>query len=345
MRLFDRAPGIDAATFAEAQALVDDGLDLAFVLELYPDDAGWLAPLLRTGATVSEAARAEQSSYYFEATLKAKFLAAAAAQQAAIPATEPVFDAPAPGPFARVRALAAGAAVLGASAVMAVLTLGLVTADKSVPGDWNYVFKRTNERLEYSLSRGDSRIDVQLKQVDARIVEIQQQLRDSGTVSPSDVERLQREAADLAAVAGKSQLDTTQRARLQEFGEKSVAVLNNVGQKQTDLQPVVEQAISTVNSAVAAGLGGGVGTVDVPTATPTATTPTPDTSTPTATPTDESDTQSTSTPPPTPTSTPTATPTPPPSETPSTPSVTATVEPQASATPSPAESPSATPQP
>lgn len=328
MRLFDRAPAIDAATYAEAQALIDDGLELDFVLALYPEDAAWLAPLLETAAAV--AAASEQPSYFFEATLKAKFLAAAAAQQAAIPATEPVIAAPAPGRFAHLRGVAAAGAVLGASAVMAVVTLGLVTSDKSVPGDWNYVFKRTNEQLEYTLSRGDSRVDVQLKQVNERIVEIQQQMQSGGSVSTEDLARLQREAVDLAAVAGKTPLDTAQRARLQDIGEKSVAVLNTVGKTQTDLQPAVAQTINTVNSAVAAG-NSGVKPVD--TATPAATeTPATTPATPTVTPTGESDTSSppaSATPPPT-----TATP-----ETPTAPAATGTATPTASPSPSPSPAP------
>lgn len=299
MKLFERSPGIDAATYAEAQALVDDGLEPEFVLDLYPEDAAWLAPLLKTSAAFSAAAAANQPSYFFEATLKAKFLAAAAAQQAGVRATAPAVPGYAPGPFHRFRTALAGAAVLGAAALMSILTLGLVTADKSVPGDWNYVFKRTNERLEYTLSRGNTKVDVQLKQTDARVYEIQQQVRDGGSVSTADLERLQHEADALAQAARQAPLDTQQKARLADLGERSVAVLGEVRQKQAALAPAVETTINTVSTAVAAGLGtGGVTPLGTPTASATATTA--------ATPTGSA--TSTATPDPTATGTPTAAP-------------------------------------
>ena len=75
--LIDRKPGRESELFAEAAALMDDGLDADFVLGLYPDDAEWLAPLLQTGRAVRKAVDVEEPSFFFEASLKSKFLAGA----------------------------------------------------------------------------------------------------------------------------------------------------------------------------------------------------------------------------------------------------------------------------
>jgi hypothetical protein len=136
MRLpFASRPDREAELFAEASALVDDGLDRDFVLALYPDDADWLAPLLETRRGVVESFDAEQPSYFFEASLKSKFLAAGREAQA------PVGEPAAYLAMGRVRTVMASTGVVLAAAVMSVLTLGFVTADGAVPGDWNYSFK------------------------------------------------------------------------------------------------------------------------------------------------------------------------------------------------------------
>jgi hypothetical protein len=273
IRLFSRSPGIDATTYAEAQALVDDGLERGLVLDLYPDDAEWLEPLLRTAGRVRDAAEAEAPSYYFEATLKAKFLAAAATRQATIPATAPVLP-PAPAAFGRLRAAAAGFVVLAAAGLVSFVTLGFITADKSVPGDWNYVFKRTNEHLDYSLSSGNSKIDVQLNHTEQRVYEIRQQA-EKGAVSPSDLQRLQQDVDSLTQAVSVTPPSQAQKEKLSEIRDSSVQVLSGVSQRQAALAPAVQSAIDSVNTAaVAAGLPGGVTPLPSPsptlTSTPTA---------------------------------------------------------------------------
>ncbi|MGE5597482.1 MAG: DUF5667 domain-containing protein [Hyphomicrobiales bacterium] len=328
IRLFRPRPGRQAEVFAEARALVDDGLELGFVLDLFPDDAEWLEPLLRTSAAVSRAVAEETPSYYFEASLKAKFLAAgAAAAREASPETPvpPAYvPAPASGPFAALRAGVAGLAVVGAAAGLGILTLGFVTAGSAVPGDWNYSFKLAQERLQYTLSSGDQRVDVQLHQTEARVYELQKQL-EKGDVSEDDIERLQREADQLAELARQHNLDEVQKARLKTIGATSAALLGDVREKKAALSPQVETTLDTVNSAVAAGVGSAVSPLPSPSATPA------ETATATATPATETPVPPTETPVPTETGTPepTATATEPPTET-------------ASASPSPAETQPAT---
>jgi hypothetical protein len=344
IRLFERQPGHDASIYAEAQALADDGLDLDFVLDLFPDDAEWLAPLLQTSGAVQQAAGAEQPSYFFEASLKQKFLAAAAERPpVALPATPTLAPA---SPFAGLRTAFAGTAVVGMAAAIGVVTLGFVTADTAVPGDWNYAFKLANERLDYTLSRGDQRINVQLRQTEARVREIQI-LSSSGNVSSGDLEKLQHEAEALKQLAQGNQLDEIQKGRVKGIGEASVAVLSDVKQKNASLEPAIETTITTVNEAVAA-VAGTVKPLDTPppsatpTTSPTASTTPVATSTPVTSPTASATANATT--PATETATPpphTATPptsTPPPSETASA-SPTGTTTPAASETPTPGESP------
>lgn len=306
MRLFDRKAGAEATVFAEAQALLDDGMAFDDVLDLFSAEASWLEPLLRTTTGMRQAVAAEQPSYYFEASLKQKFLAAARREDRTAPL--PVLPAPSRAPISPrtgLRTAFAGSAVAGVAAAIGALTLGFVTSDDAVPGDWNYAFKLANERLEYSLSRGDQRIDVQLGQTEARVRELQV-LSSSGAVSPADIQRLQDDARELEKLARSNQLDEIQRGRIEVITGSSVKVLEGVAQKQPDLQPAVVTTITTVNdTAMAAGVGGAATVEPLPALTPA----------PTATPKPDSDTSSstagTATPAPgTATASPTSTPSP-----------------------------------
>ncbi|MES4793220.1 MAG: hypothetical protein C4321_09820, partial [Chloroflexota bacterium] len=147
-RLFDRQARQQAEILAEAQALVDDGLEPDFVLSLFPEDADWLADALAVTATVTDAFAARPASYYFEASLKAKILARAS--EPTTP-TEPLF-LPVPG-YSPARTAIASLAVVSSAAALGILAFGFVTADEAVPGDWNYTLKLANERIEYTLSR------------------------------------------------------------------------------------------------------------------------------------------------------------------------------------------------
>jgi hypothetical protein len=265
-----RRPNREEELYAEAQALVDDGLDLDFVLALYPDDAEWLAPLLDTGVVIGETYAAEEPSFYFEASLKNRFINAGMekAARAHEPVREPV-AAVAAGPAAgvmRLQSVMAGTAVaviLGATGVM---TLGLVTSGDSVPGDWNYAFKLAGERIEYSLSSGDERIDIQLNHVQTRVQELQK-LSERGEVSQDVLQKFRHELEEVNSLQRNRPLDPLQQASVKAIGEGSIAVLDEVAEQEPEL---VEDIEST--RAVAAGLGGATVTViDEPTPTPSPT--------------------------------------------------------------------------
>ena len=168
--LFESKPSTEAELFAEACSLVDEGLEPDFVVGLYPREAEWLGPMLGVSAGVAGAIATEQPSFFFEASLKSKFLAAAREQQDPVAAPRSVGYAP----MASARTALASTAVVLSAGVMGVLTLGLVTSDDANPGDWNYTFKLAQERIEYSLARGDGKVDIQINHTENRIQELRE---------------------------------------------------------------------------------------------------------------------------------------------------------------------------
>ena len=263
---FHRKPDYKAATYARAQELLEGGMELEAVLRRFASDSDWLRPMLAVASGVRERYTADEPSFYFEASLKAKFLAAF--NEAPAARVAPVPAAPVP-VFMRMRTGVASAAFVSFAAVMGVLTFGFVTADQAVPGDWNYTFKLANERIQYTLARGDDRVNVQLQQTEARVYEIQQ-LAKSGDLSQSDIDKLGRTWRDLQETAQKQPLDTLQRARLSGAQQSTVAVLGEAVAKKTELQPAATNAIETTNAAAAAaGLGTGQKELPPPAASPT----------------------------------------------------------------------------
>lgn len=309
--LFERKPDYTETVFAEAQALLDDGLDLDFVLDLFPADAEWLRDKLQFTAELQDAIASEPPSYFFEASLKSKFLAGARK------------PAPTAAPLVPYRTAFASLSVAAGALAVGVLTLGFVTAGGAVPGDWNYGLKLANERLQYTLSSGNDRVNIQLKQTETRVEEIQQ-LSSRGDLSASDINRLNSDAKTLTDLARNQPFSDAQRAKLTGIVGTGNVVLNVAGKKQPALEPIA--------SAASAALGDAITALATPSATPTTVitiTPSP-TSATTATPPATTTAGTT-----VPTATP-ATPTAPPE------TATATATP---ATPTPVETATKTPDP
>jgi hypothetical protein len=339
MKLFDRKPDAAAAIFAEARALMDDGLDLAFVLDLFPEDADWLRERLAVTEMLTDAFATEPASFFFEASLKAKFLAAA--ERPRTPA--PVATSTRSG---QVKTAVTTVSLASAAAAAGVVTLGFITAGGAVPGDWNYGFKLAGERLQYALSRGDDRVNIQISQAETRVYEIKV-LAKHGDVSTSDISRLQSEVQAIATLAQTKPLDDVQKARLQGVAQTSNVVLQDTKVKQPSLDEPVAAAGEAIHAAVVMALAAtptstATTTVTVTTTTTVTTTVTPEptgeaspTDTPTTGATEDPTTEPTDTATPEPTETETATvtetPTPPPTET-ETPDATSTVEEQTTAT-------------
>jgi hypothetical protein len=336
--LFDRKPGPRAAILAEARSLMDDGLTLDFVIDLFPEDAEWLRPALALTASLTDSYTAEPASFFFEAELKAKFLAAADNPRVPAPAAPPATAFP-------FKTAVTTLTLASAAAAAGVVTLGFVTAGGAVPGDWNYSFKLAGERLQYALSRGDQRVNIQIGQAEARVYEIQQ-LSQKGDVSTSDISRLQDEVQAIASLAQAKPLDDVQKARLQGVAQTSQVVLNDTKAKQPSLGEPVVAAGEAIHAAVVMALAA----TPVPTATATTTTTASATATltPATTPSVTTTPTPTETTAPTKTATPeptaTATETPPPSAT-AAPSSSATAPPSAAATESTESQATATPPP
>lgn len=314
--LFERKPDYTETIFAEAQALLDDGLDLDFVLDLFPADAAWLRDKLQFTAELQDAIASEPPSYFFEASLKSKFLAAGRK------------PAPVAAPLVPYRTAFASLSVAAGALVVGVLTLGFVTAGGSVPGDWNYGLKLANERLQYTLSSGNDRVNIQLKQTESRVEEIQQ-LSSRGDLSANDINRLNSDAKTLTDLARNQPFSDVQRAKLSGIVGTGNAVLNVASKKQPALEPIA--------SAASAELGNAITALATPSATPTTVitlTPSPSPSPTSAATASATATPSVAT---TGTAVPTATP-----ATPTAPPETATATP---ATPTPVETATMTPNP
>lgn len=307
-----RAPDPRAGLLAEALALYEDGLEIAAILALYPEeDRRWLRPLLATGRIVSDALGDEDASYYFEGSLKAKALEAAdggviggggRARRAFVPRALPG------------RTALAGAGALVAALALGVTGFGFVTAGDAVPGEWNYAFKRAAEGARARFASGDERINVNISQAQARIDEIQR-LAVRGDLNRGHISRFTNELADLRELAEEESFDPLQRAKVRGLSESAVAVLTETDR---ELAPAAEEAIDRAHE-VAAAVSGGAGVEPVATATATATVA-PE---PTATPE----------PAPEPSATPAPEPEPEPADAPESPVATATPEPDATPAP------------
>ncbi len=362
---FRRRPNDRDRIFAEAQALLEDGLDVDFVLGLYPDDADWLEPELRTADSLTNVLRAEEPSFFFEASLKNRFVAAGE-ELAQGQLAEPAADSRVPGALGTVRGALAGMTVVAGGVAVGVLTLGFVTADDAVPGDWNYAFKIAGERVEYALASEPERTNVELRHKEERIAEMQE-LLSRGDVTPDRIERMKGYLDEVAVLEEEGDLDPEGSERIRSIAQSSSEVLNSLRDEHPDLADEVDEAMVSAQTVGGGsdgsgggdgddGSGGGVsaagGSEDDrdPTTTPVRETPTPAPTEPRPTDTPTPAPDPTATPEPTDTPAPTATPEPEPTSTPTpvptrTPTPEPTRTPQRTATPNGGDDEEATPEP
>ena len=297
MRILERRPGMQATTSAEAQALVDDGLDVGLVLELFAADAAWLSPLLSASTTIFLAAESSQPSYFFDASLKRKFIGAGI-RQARQGRGSPILEvAPSRG---RMRTAMASTALVGAAAAIGVAAFAVIRTDDTGPST------TTPDRGTLSVSR----LDIHLVQSQAHVSQILEKAATTGYISDVDLTVIESDTKVLTALAHEAPLDATQKDSAKAYVEKAVKVIADA-QARPELDTQAKSALATVaTAAAAAGLEGVTGiatpaptaTPDVtPTGTATATT----TATPSASPTPTA--PATTTPSATPTASPTAT--------------------------------------
>ena len=245
-RPFRRTPDPRAEILAEALALYEDGLELTAILALYPEeDCEWLRPLLSTGQILAQAYEEEAASFYFEGSLKAKVLAAG----------EPVIggSAPAPGPrLGQLGAALASVAVLVVAGALGVISFGFITAGDSVPGEWNYAFKRATEQTQSRFARGDERINVHIRQAQERIDEIQT-LVARGDLNQGHISSFTDQLDDLRELAEEETFDPLQQAKVRGLSETAVAVLSDT---EEEIAPAAEDAIDRAYQVAAAVSGG-----------------------------------------------------------------------------------------
>ncbi len=239
MRIIDRAPGYNAAIFAEAQALVDDGLNPTIVLALYGEDAAWLEALLTTGEQLQTAVAAIAPRYEFEANLRRTFLRAAAER----PQPKTVERAPMPAAGRARMALASSAAAVGAIAA-GVLALAVLTSDANAP------------EIESSLRNADQ----QVQEVIDR--------SSRGDLTARDLEDLTHDIEQVLAAAESGQLDAAQKARLRETVTEALGAVRDAGEKLPELNPAVATTTEKIRDvAAAAGIGPVVEPLDEPSPT------------------------------------------------------------------------------
>lgn len=307
LNFFRRPPDPQAETFAEALALYEQGIEIAAILERYPEEEQtWLRPLLSTGQIIGGAFQAEEASYYFEGSLKAKVLAAATTPVIGGTAADPL---PEPPRFGQLGATVASVAVLAVAAMLGVITFGFVTAGDSVPGEWNYGFKRATEQAQVRFASGDERINVHIRQAEERLDEIQALVaRDS--ISSGHIDSFTDELEDILELAEEESFDRVQQTKVRNLSETAEVVLADVGETEEELAPAAAEAVVQAREVAAAVGGDGVTPVDKPELAPTPTATPEPTATPTPTPTPDPTPDSTPDPTPTPTPDPVATPEP-----------------------------------
>ena len=241
---FRRTPDPQAEIFAEALALYEDGLEIAAILDRYDEEVqGWLKPLLSTGRIIGGAFQAEEASYYFEGSLKAKVLAAATPVIGGAP--DPL---PEPPRFGQFGAALASVGVLGVAAMLGVITFGFVTAGESVPGEWNYNFKRATEQAQVRFASGDERINVRIRLAQERIDEIQT-LAARGSLSEGHINSFTAELDDISELAEEESFDPLQQARVRSISESAEVVLSDT---EEELAAEAEEAIEYAAEVAAA---------------------------------------------------------------------------------------------
>ena len=254
LKFFRRSPDLEAETLAEALLLYEEGVEIAAILERYPAEVQfWLKPLLSTGQNIEGAFKAEEASYYFEGALKAKVLASASPVIGGD--TEDLL--PSPPRFGQLGAAVASVAVLVVAGMLGVITFGFVTAGDSVPGEWNYGFKRATEQAQVRFASGDERINVHIRQAQERIDEIQT-LVSRGDLSTGHIDSFTDELADIRELAEEESFDRLQQAKVRSLSETADVVLSDVGETEEELAPVAAEAIDQAYQVAAAVSGGSV---------------------------------------------------------------------------------------
>src|SRR5579875_848083 len=196
---------------ADCLARIERGASIASALAAHPHLARELEPLLRAAvaartsfaAPIREDRRLSARSEFLQAAARQRSLGALAATRRRDPVrhlpavlTQPLWSTFAP------------AVVAAALFVVALVPIMSITSTSSLPGDWNYGFKRSAElvRLALTLNPAD-RLNLELAFHRRRLGELEQLAASGRLTNPTLVEQLTTETSALVkSVSNNPQL-------------------------------------------------------------------------------------------------------------------------------------------
>jgi hypothetical protein len=250
------------------EALRTGRLTLAQCLDLYPEDAPRLQPLLLTVIEVSNALHVEPAPEFARQARERFRIATGERLREAFAEVQPTYgllegarrrflDAARqmlPPPRTAARPLASpfwlrlpSPALAGALAVVLALFsftgYTFATAESALPGDWNYPAKRATEQVRLALAFDDeTRHDLEIAFAEERLEEIERLARRDGHVTESALHNLQRQTDRLRRSLNAVSNPGT-RARLISLTERQAMVLRTVEER---VDPAARDELASV---------------------------------------------------------------------------------------------------
>jgi hypothetical protein len=164
------------------------GKSIEYCLDLYPEFASELEPLLRLTKDIEETPKPEPRKEAINLTL-IKIGEAAAAQRR----RKPVFEKWIRRPFVLKPAFAKAIAFV-LVLVVAVWSIGAISA-RSFPGDLLYPLKLATERVQFTLTRSaEGKVELRLTLADRRLEELVKSVEQKGSLNESVLRNLLKEA-------------------------------------------------------------------------------------------------------------------------------------------------------
>jgi len=210
-------------------------------LERYPQHASRLAPLLETAIRLRQA-QAVEPPPALQGAVRQRFLAAARSRQAAARPRRRLLPALTPWrwqilPSPAWRPLAAGLTASVLVAFLAFSSVITVTAQDSVPGDWQYPVKRLTERTRLAFTFGeDARRSYRIHLAEERLREVEVLARKGSTIDEPVLRDLVNHTEPLVR-----QLDPEQPAAVPPQDVQRIEVLTAKEQTVlTQVQPLVD---------------------------------------------------------------------------------------------------------
>jgi hypothetical protein len=229
---------------------IDSPAQIADCLERHPDHAAELAPLLRSALSFRQVMAAPiREDRRLEA--RRRFLQAAASHswEASQYATGRL-----PGPRQTPNVLLrplwstfAPAVVAAALFVVALVPIMSLTSVSALPGDWNYGFKRSSERVRLALTLDPgARLNLELAFHTRRLGEIERLAADGRLNDPMLVQQFADESSALVqAVSVNPQLGPSEALKVAEQTQNQVQVLSDkvAPLASASVKPAVDDAV------------------------------------------------------------------------------------------------------